>query len=179
MAETEKRVALLRGINVGGKRLVPMKTLAGLVEKAGGRDVVTYIQSGNVVFTPSRQKPDAAALSKALESELGFAVPVVVRSHAELVRCKGASPFAKRAKDPKHLHVSFLSEAPTPERIAALDPSRSPGDELRVIGAELHLHLPNGVGKSKLTSDYLDRTLGVVGTIRNWATLGKLIELSA
>ncbi len=175
----ERRIALLRGINVGGKRIVPMKALAGVLEKAGGRDVVTYIQSGNVVFTATRQKPDAESISRAIEAAFGFAVPVVVRTHAELVRCRDASPFAKRSQDPKHLHVSFLSAAPPPERIAALDPARSPGDELRVIGAELHLHLPNGVGKSKLTSDYLDRTLGVTGTFRNWATLAALIELSA
>lgn len=171
-------MALLRGINVGGKRIVPMKELVSVVEQAGGREVSTYIQSGNVVLTTSSGRPDARALARAIEARFGFPVPVVVRSHAELVRCRAASPFADRASDPKHLHVSFLSAAPAQERALALDPSRSPGDEARVIGAELHLFLPSGVGKTKLTSDYLDRTLGVVGTIRNWATLQKLIALT-
>lgn len=175
----EKQVALLRAINVGKDRAVPMKDLSALFTKLGARDVVTFIQSGNVVFMgPKGLTPEAlsSALSVAIEARFGFAVPVVLRTHAQLRRVLETNPFSAKGADRKSLHVAFLSAVPAIG--AKLDPQRSPGDETALVGADLFLHLPNGVGKSKLTNAYLDRALGVTATVRNWNTVEKLVDLS-
>jgi uncharacterized protein (DUF1697 family) len=172
-------VALLRAINVGGRNGLPMKTLVEMFESLGCRNVRTYIQSGNVVFEASdtlhRRLPKA--VTEAIQKQCGFSVPVVTRSEAELATVARAHAFAKRTKDPKALHVAFLADVPGAERIALLDPKRSPPDEFKVIGREIHLLLPNGVGKSKLTNVYLDAKLGTVSTIRNLATIRTLHEM--
>ena len=169
-----RQVALLRGINVGGKHKVPMKDLAALFEAAGFSDVKTYIQSGNVVF--SGPKADTAALAAAIEKRFGFAVPVAVRTAADLARIAGANPFV--ADDPEGpLHVMFLTGDPDPK--AALDPDRSPPDRFALVGREIYLHLPNGVARSKLTNAWFDSRLKTVTTTRNWRTVLTLRDLSS
>ena len=169
-------VALLRAINVGGRNSLPMKTLVGMFEALGCRNVRTYIQSGNVVFEASdalhRRLPKA--VHDAIQKQCGFSVPVVTRSEAELEKVARAHHFAKRTEDPKALHVAFLADVPAKDRIALLDPKRSPPDEFKLIGRDLHLLMPNGVGSSKLTNVYLDAKLGTVSTLRNLATIQKL-----
>lgn len=172
-------VALLRAINVGGRNSLPMKTLVGMFEELGCRNVRTYIQSGNVVFeaTDALHRRLPKAIQAAIQKQCGFSVPVVTRSKAELEKVAGAHAFAKRTKDPKALHVAFLADVPTAERIALLDPKRSPPDEFKLIGRELYLLLPNGVGSSKLTNVYLDSKLGTVSTLRNLATVQTLYAM--
>ena len=103
----------------------------------------------------------------------------MLRTADELARVVQGSPFLDRGAAPKQLHVAFLAEVPAPAAAAALDPKRYPGDEVELRGKDLYLHFPNGVGKSKLTNDYLGRTLKTVSTIRNWNTVTKLVELSS
>ena len=174
-------VALLRGINVGGKNLLPMKELVKLFEKAGAVDVATYIQSGNVVFSTPAAALDGfeAEMAAAIEKRFGLRVPVVLRSAQELAAVAKSNPYFSRSADPKTLHVAFLAKKPAAADAARLDPKRSPGDRFELRGRDLYLHLPNGVAKTKLTNDYLDRTLGTVATVRNWNTVGKLVEMSA
>jgi uncharacterized protein (DUF1697 family) len=174
-------VALLRGINVSGHRRLPMKKLITIFEEHGCRDVRTYIQSGNVVFEAK------AALAKripklvhaSVEKEFDYDVPVVVRSAAELKKALAAHPFAKGEANDKALHVAFLSAEPTAKAVAAIDEKRSPGDRFAVKGREVHLHLPKGVGKTKLDNAYLERTLAVKSTMRNWRTCQKLLEMAS
>ncbi|MCC6874621.1 MAG: DUF1697 domain-containing protein [Sandaracinaceae bacterium] len=168
-------IAFLRGINVGGKRSLPMKRLVAIFEAAGGEDVRTYIQSGNVVFRARRAAGLAERVTEDIEEQFGFQVPVVLRTAGELGAVPGACPFP--ASEPKALHVAFLAERPPDSKIALLDPSRSPGDRFAVIGKDIHLCLPNGVGKSKLTNEYFDRALGTTSTLRNWRTVLELIRL--
>lgn len=176
-----KHVVLLRGVNVGGKNRLPMTALVAALERVGGRDVVTYIQSGNAIVSASaavvRQLP--RTLPAALAELAGIEVPVIVRSAAELAAARAGHPFGADGVDERELHVGFLASAPSAARIAALDPARSPGDRCLVRGRELYLHLPRGAGQSKLTSAYLDRVLGTITTVRNWATVAKLVELSS
>ncbi|MCA9706760.1 MAG: DUF1697 domain-containing protein [Myxococcales bacterium] len=168
-----RHVALLRGINVGGKNKLPMKTLAPLMSELGADDVATYIQSGNVVFSASaavaRRLP--AALTEAIAERLGLQVPVLVRSADQWRAVIEGNPFEAEVTDPKTLHVGLLAKAPTPAQVAALDPDRSPPDAFAVQGATIYLHLPRGVAQTKLTNAYLDRTLGTTSTIRNWRTV--------
>jgi len=172
-------VALLRGINVGGKNKLPMKRLVALLEEAGCRDVRTYIQSGNAVYacsaTLARRLP--GILARSLADELGADVPVVTRTAAELGAAARAHPLLEPGVDPEELHVGFLAERPARARAAALDPDRSPPDTFAVRGRELFLRFPNGVAGTKLTTAYLERTLGTVCTIRNWRTVQRLLEM--
>jgi uncharacterized protein (DUF1697 family) len=165
----------MRGINVGGKNIIPMAALAELVSGLGASDVTTFIQSGNVVFRSSAATLATmpSRVSAAIERRFGFAVPVVVRSAGELARIVAENPF--RSIDSAQLHVAFL--AATPRSDVALDPARSPPDRFALRGADLYLHLPNGVGKTRYTSAYLDSKLGTTATIRNWNTVNKLLEL--
>ncbi len=174
-------VALLRGINVGGKNRLAMKDLAALCEGLGCGEVRTYIQSGNVVFTaPARAAGGlAAGLSAAIAGAHGLTVPVVLRGADELAAVVAGNPFLTGDVDAARLHVAFLGAAPAADRAARLDPERSPPDAVALVGRDLYMHLPNGVARSKFTNDYLDRTLGTVSTLRNWATVLKLAEMAA
>lgn len=174
-------VALLRGINVGGKNRLPMTDLATLAREAGGRDVQTFIQSGNVVFSATAKVAAGfeAALSKGIAARFGLSVPVVVRPVAELRRVAEAHPLAREGIDPKHLHVGFLAATPAAERVAKLDPDRSPPDTFVVKGSEIYAAFPNGAADTKLTTAYFDKTLGTTSTFRNWNTVLALVELAS
>lgn len=170
-------VALLRGINVGGKNILPMKDLKRLFENAGAMDVRTYIQSGNVVFRAGEKVVATLAerIGDAIRREFGFDSPVILRSAGELREAIAKNPFAE--EDSERVHVMFLRDAPGAERIAKLDPDRSPPDRFALLGREVYLHLPGGVGKSKLTNAYFDATLATVGTIRNGRTVTTLLAM--
>ena len=172
-------VALLRGINVGGRTKVAMADLRALCTDLGLADVVTYIQSGNVVFR-SAKKPDTIArgLEERIRAELGLEVTVVVRTAAELAKAVRGNPYVRTERDTQRLHVLFMDKTPARTRVAALDPDRSPPDEFTVRGREIFLRLPHGFGRSKLTVDWFERQLGVRVTARNWTTVNKLLELS-
>jgi len=172
-------VALLRGINVGGKNKLPMADLVAIFEDAGCRDVESYIQSGNVVFraTASLGKRIAPLVSGVIAERFGHQVPVMTRSGPELRQVVSRNPFLRRDAEPRALHVAFLAEKPTPAQVAALDPNRSPPDELSVLGREIYLLLPNGVARSKLSNKYLDSKLGTTSTLRNWKTVLRLSEM--
>ena len=172
-------VALLRGINVGGKHIVPMKQLVEMFTVAKCVNVRSYIQSGNVVFTaPSKVAnglPDL--LSKKIEERFGFAAPIVLRSREEMQKIARSNPFLKAGLPEITLHVYYLADEPSSAAVKSLDPNRSPGDRFQVIGREVYMHLPNGAGRSKLTSAYFDSKLATVATARNWATTLKLLEM--
>jgi len=170
-------VALLRGINVGGKNKLPMKDLTELVEAAGGEAVRTYIQSGNVVFGSKKPKAVVEGLEAALAERFGHEMPVVLRSAAQLERAIADYPFAEA--DEKTRQVGFLSARAPKAKVRALDPERSPGDHFEVVGEQIHLWCPNGFGKSKLTNAWFDRQLGVVSTFRNWRTTLKLLDMAS
>jgi uncharacterized protein (DUF1697 family) len=176
-----RHVALLRGINVGGKHIVPMKELAGIFEAAGASEVVTYIQSGNVVCAASAAvvKKLPGTLERAIEKRFGFGVPIVMRSAEELGEVVRRNPFLSKVPSVERLHVAFLAHEPSAGGVAALDPQRSPPDELVVRGREIYLNLPNGAGKTKLTNAYLDSTLGTTSTMRNWRTVLTLLDLAS
>lgn len=160
-------VAFLRGINVGGKNLIPMATLKASCESAGLTDVRTYLQSGNVLFTTTRKDP-ARLIEKALERD----VKVIVRTIDELRAVIAKNPFGDEAKtDPGRLVVIFLEREPS----AKLE---WPGPEvIKPAGRELYIYYPDGQGRSKLTNAYIEKKLGMRGTARNWNTVTKLLTL--
>jgi uncharacterized protein (DUF1697 family) len=181
-------VALLRGINVGGKNRVAMADLREVVADLGHADVSTYIQSGNVLFSPDPGDADtsalAAALAEAITARLGVSAPVVVLSRDELAAAIEASPFPA---EQERVHAVLLSGAPAAEAAGkidgALERSTAKGarDELAIIGRTLYLHTPDGFGNSELAAAVLrilaSPRAGVTGTARNWAKTLKLLDL--
>lgn len=172
-------VALLRGVNVGGKRLLPMKELAALFVAAGCEGVRTYIQSGNVVFSAPPAVLDGLAerIEEGIKERFGFHSPVVLRTAPELARVLRDNPFLLAGEPEKSLHVMFLAARPTAQAIGKLDANRSPADAFRVVDREIYLHLPNGSADTKLTNAYFDAALATTGTARNWTTVRKLSEM--
>ena len=176
---TGQNVALLRGINVGGKNKLPMKDLAALFRKAGCDDVRTYIQSGNVLFRadPALAENIPSLISATILSDFGYRIPVVTRTASEIREVVNANPFADARAQADKLHVLFLAIIPDRAHVEALDPNRSPGDEFAVLGREVFLHCPNGIARSKLTNSYFDSSLSTTSTARNWRTVRKILEL--
>lgn len=171
-------VALLRGINVTGKNVLSMKDLAQMFSAAGCSNVRTYIQSGNVIFDTRGSAPKiATAITTEIEKRFGYRVPMVLRTSQQLLQTIRGNPFLKAGAHEKSLHVYFLAHSPKAAAIAALDPARSAPDTFHVIGQEIYLHVPNGMGRSKLTNAYFDSKLSTTCTARNWATILKLSEM--
>ncbi|HZP23530.1 MAG TPA: DUF1697 domain-containing protein [Terriglobales bacterium] len=172
-------VALLRGINVAGKHLLPMEELAAIVSACKCTDVRTYIQSGNIVFAASTDmaKRLPALLTKRIEERFGFATPVVLRSRDELARVVHTNPFVAANLPQNTLHVYFLNERAHENAVQSLDQKRSMPDEFRIIGREIYLHLPNGMGRTKLTNAFFESRLKTVATARNWTTVQRLLEM--
>lgn len=177
---SETYVALLRGLNVGGKNRLSMKDLAGVFVEAGCQDVRTYIQSGNVVFTLADDQAAglAAEVSQRLLQQTGLRLPLVLRSRAELADAVQRNPFLASGADPAALHVMFLADWPSEGATAGLDPHRSPPDVYAVVGREIYLHCPEGLARTKLTNAYFDSKLGTLSTGRNWRTTLTLLEMA-
>jgi uncharacterized protein (DUF1697 family) len=174
-------LALLRGINVGGKNLLPMPSLAAIFTAIGCAAVQTYIQSGNILFTatPACALRVAELVPQAVSERFGFRPVILLRTAVEIAQVAASNPFLPTADSPSDpLHVAFLADAPTLAQIQSLDPHRSPGDSFQVRGREIYLHLPQGVGKSKLTNAYFDSKLATTSTLRNWRTVLKLCAMT-
>lgn len=177
---TTSYVALLRGINVGGRNKVPMHTLRELLAGIGGVGVRTHLQSGNAVFTHEEEDPARLAeqLQQAIADELGLTISCLVRSGADLRRVVEANPFDMTGIDGSRFHVTFLSGPVPLDRLAAIDPAAYAPDEFRSGEREIYGHFPNGVHDSKLAGLFTDRKLGLTASARNWNTVTKLLALS-
>jgi uncharacterized protein (DUF1697 family) len=177
-------VALLRGINVGGKNKVSMTDLRQIAEALGHCEIATYIQSGNLVFTSSDE--NAIALADALEAEIARSLSVrpavVVLSRADLAQVIADNPFPEES-NPKALHAVFHREPITDETIGAVaaaeQKARAKGsrDEVAVVGCTLFMRTPDGLGRSELAAQLARSVTKTVGTARNWATVNRLLEM--
>lgn len=174
-------IALLRGINVGGKNVLPMKDLRALFIAAGCSEVKTHIQSGNVVATapPAVGRNLSDTIRAAILRRFGLRVPVVMRTAEDFRAVTTRNPFLNAGADTDGLHVGFLGDTPTPDCLAALDSHRSPPDEFVVRGRDVYFRFPNGVARSKLTNLYFDSKLATTITVRNWRTVLALVAMSS
>jgi len=166
-------VALLRGINVGGNRRVPMAELRSVAEKCGLADVATYIQSGNLVFATALVPIEVeSTLERAIEKRFGFAVEVIVRTAAAWSRYAAARAFpdAEEAR-PNFLHLALPKCKPIAGAAAALTQRAAAGERIVITSDALFIDYAAGVGKSKLTPAVLDRAVGSTVTARNWKTV--------
>lgn len=173
-------ISLLRGINVGGHKRIKMDKLRASFEALGFESVMTYIQSGNVVFKTG--KVSSVGLSKTIEkrilSDFGFSVSVICRTAVELGKTIANNPFLKEpGVDSEKLHVTFLSAAPATAALKKLADLTVAPDRFHCFGNEIYFYLPNGVSGSVLMKSPVDRVLAVVPTTRNWRTVNQLHQM--
>ncbi len=174
-------VAMLRGVNVGAHNRIKMPALVALFADLGHTGVVSYIQSGNVVF--KHRSKSTSALERGIEQgiarDLGLEVAVLVRTREELAEVVRNNPFLRAGADVSKLHVTFLKEKPDPARVREIEAFDGGPDELRVGGRDVYVHCPGGYGNTKLSGTFVERRLKAITTTRNWNSVTKLLALAA
>lgn len=175
-------VSILRGINVGGQRKILMADLKKLYENLGFKDVVTYIQSGNVIFktTENYSSEDLIQiLETAIFEQYQFNVPIIIRTKDEIDKTIDTNPFlSDKDVDLEKLHVTFLENTPNStqlEKIKAYDYSP---DKFIIVDKNVYLYCPIDYGHSKLSNSFFELKLKTKATTRNWKTVNKLSELA-
>jgi uncharacterized protein (DUF1697 family) len=170
-------IALLRGINVSGQKLIKMAHLKEVFETMPFGRVRTYIQSGNVLFESDDRNTDelCVRIESKLKEVYGFDVSVVIRSVGDLDAVIARNPFpVDTFKVGEKLYVSFLSKEPAAEAMEKLMSYRSEADDFQIIGREVYLLSRQGYGKSLISNNFVEKKLGVIATTRNWETVNKL-----
>jgi uncharacterized protein (DUF1697 family) len=173
-------IALLRGINVGGNKIIPMSDLRALAAQIGWDHVQTYIQSGNLVFAAfGRASVLETQLEQAIERHFKVTVPVIVRAAADWARYAEGNPFPEAVKsEPNHVLLALCKAPPRPGTASALEERAEGGERVVQASDALWIHFAGGIGRSKLSPAVLDRIAGSTVTARNWSTVLKLRELA-
>jgi uncharacterized protein (DUF1697 family) len=176
-----KYVSMIRGINVGGKK-VKMDRLKELYRSLDFKDVKTYIQSGNVIFESKEYDP--IKLSHIIEKRIAeifhFDVKVLIRTRNEMINVINGNPFKQEYIN--HIYVTFLSDIASEKLIKDLtriidENIENKSDKYSVKEKEIYLLLPNGYGKTKLNNNFFEKKLGIFATTRNWRTVNKLFDI--
>jgi len=174
-------ISILRGINVSGHKLIKMDVLRKIYQDLGFQNVTTYVQSGNVVFTENNYEPGKLEqkISKQIEKDFGFEVPVIVLTIDNLKQIIDNNPFLKDPdKDPAHLHVTFLSSKPLLYNKETIESKKLNDEEISFSNNAIYLYCPNGYGSTKLTTGFLENKLKVGATTRNWKTTNELFKIA-
>lgn len=177
-----REIALLRAINLGAKRKVPMARLREIAADLGCSDVETYVQSGNLAFScPAGETPaqTATRLEAALEQEFGFAVPVVMRTGDELARILAANPLQDVATEDARYYVLFLADPIDPAQVAAMEPVANGPEAVHVTEREIYVWTPQGAHNARAMEALNNARLGTVVTARNWRTVTRLAAMAA
>ena len=173
-------IAMLRGINVSGHKIIKMEQLRAAFVALGFSNIKTYVQSGNAVFEATNNS--AAALSGKIEQKIvddfGFSVPVMIRTPKEMTEVIKRNPITLPAIDTSKLHVTFLSDVPSKKALEQLQALTVEPEQLCAIGREIYLYCPNGYGKTKLSNAALEKKLSVGATTRNWKTVNTLLSMA-
>lgn len=175
-------IALLRGINVTGHNKIKMTELKQLFIDSGFREVVTYIQSGNVIFQSEQSDISKIEQSiiKVIEKHFGYSIKVLVVTKSHLAAIFNSNPFIERENiDLTKLYVTLLSNQPEIDGIEQIEELLATNDDaFEVIDKSVYLYCPNGYGRTKLNNNLFEKKLNSSATTRNWKTITKLIELS-
>ena len=174
-------IALLRGINVSGQKLIKMEHLRASFARLGFSNVKTYLQSGNVIFEDANDS--VANLSEIVEQKIsrdfGLSVPVFLKTSKEIEGIIKRNPFLKdTAIDHSKLHITFLSNAPPKASLEQLLPLAAKPEQLRIIGREIYLYCPHGYGRTKLSNTAIEKKLSIGATTRNWKTANTLLAMA-
>ena len=173
-------VALLRGINVGGNKKVPMADLRAMAARLGFSGVKTLLQSGNLIFDGTTRSPDEleTVLESATEKAIGVQCSYIVRTAPEWSTIVANNPFTRFARsDPARLGLTCCRGEPDPAVLATLRREARGGEDLRLIGRDLYVWYPDGMGQSRLATALSRNKLGTVCTARNWNTVTKIAAL--
>jgi uncharacterized protein (DUF1697 family) len=172
-------IALLRGINVGGKNTLPMPGLVSALEALGACDIRTYVQSGNAVFLSPENNPAqlAARLSAEIGRRYGFEPWVLILKPEKIIAAMQGNPFPAAEANPSSLHVGFLAAVPPNPDLEKLNSLKADSEQFQLKGDIFYLYAPDGVGRSKLAAT-AEKALGVPMTDRNWRTVAKLREMA-
>jgi uncharacterized protein (DUF1697 family) len=173
-------VAMLRGINVGGQKIVKMEKLRTSFEALGFRRVRTYVQSGNVVFEAKKASSNklSNSIKEKISDDFGFSVPLVLRTSNEIRKIANDNPFLKeKGIDSSKLHVTLLSAFPEKSALGKLDELNADPDQFLINGREVYLYCPNGYGRTRLSNATFEKLLSVHATTRNWKTVKTLVEI--
>ena len=171
------KIALLRGINVGGRNSIPMQELRELLEEFGCRDVSTYIQSGNVVFRSDESEAALSShLSSAIKQRFGFEPFVLILPGDRFAAIADANPYADDDIDPKFIHVNFLASKAVEPDIDKMHELQSKTEHFTLTDHALYFRAPDGIGRSKFAAQ-IEKLLGVPATGRNWKTVCKLLDM--
>ena len=171
-------IGMIRGVNVGGHKKLPMAALKALCDSLKLTSAKTHLNSGNVVFQSTRKdRPQLRRdLEDAIRKKIGIDVKVILRTPDEIRCAMTANPFPKR--DPSRLLIMFLEGEPSDGAMEALREAHAGPEKMHFAGQELVIDYVNGVGRSKLTNAVIERKLAVAGTARNWNTVSRLLELA-
>ena len=172
-------IILIRGINVGGNNIVPMKELKAHLTAAGFQNVRTYIQSGNVAFESqiTKQAQICERVQACIETHFGFAPKIMTLSATRLAKIIKDNPFLDAVDEPKNLHISFLARPAKNANMEKILALKTESERFALTDYAAYAHLPDGVWKSKLAAG-LEKHLGVPATARNWRSAGKILELA-
>lgn len=175
----KKYVALLRGINVGGHRIVKMDGLKSLFESLEFQNVSTYIQSGNVVFEATIEDSSVIKnkVGSGFKEVFGFEVPITIREISELEMLLHKNPYTDKENWESHVHLTFLSEEPLESLLEAVN-LRDNEDEIHVMNREVFLYCPQGYRATLYSNNYFEKKLAESATTRNWKTISKIISLA-
>ena len=174
-----RHAVLLRAVNLGSTNTVAMPRLRDALTAAGFDDVVSYVQSGNVVVSSSLSAARVeAAVHDVIAAEFGLDIRVIVRSAAQLRKVVAGNPWPKAADDPARLVVVFLAGKPAKDALKDVDAAAYEPERFALAGTELYLWYVNGQGRSRFPAGFWEKRIGVPGTARNWNTVTKMLELT-
>lgn len=175
----KRYLALLRGINVSGQKLIKMADLRKILEASGLDQVETYVQSGNVFFsTEIRDRSVLQDLIRdSIKKEYGFEVPVLVKTPVEIEAILNNNPHIQNGKDPDRNYITLLFSIPENQRIEELKKVRFEPEEYIIDKDVIFFFSPNGYGRAKMNNNYFENKLDVMATTRNWKSMNKFREI--
>ncbi|MEQ8337240.1 MAG: DUF1697 domain-containing protein [Cyclobacteriaceae bacterium] len=175
-----KYIAMLRGINVSGQKLIKMADLRESMAQLGLEDVVTYVQSGNILF--HAHATDLKLLAQKIEGQIKkdftFDVPCIVRTADYFKKLLTNNDFLQQGKEEKRCYVTFLEEEPNPMLVQKIDPDQYAPEVMIIKGDLVYFYSPDGYGKAKMNNNFFEQKLKVKATTRNWNSVNKLYELA-
>jgi len=175
-------ISFLRGVNMTGHNSIRMTDLSVLYKNLDFNDVVTYIQSGNVIFSNVYELPIpdiSLKIESAILEKFNYNVPVLIRAVEEIRQWISVNPFlAEENFEPSKMAVILLYEEPTQAQIQKVINIDYPPDKFKIIGREIFIYCPNGFGKTKLYTNFFEKKMGVTGTARSWKTITTILNIA-
>jgi len=175
-------ISFLRGVNMTGHNSIKMADLSSMFQKMGFADAMTFIQSGNVIFSAIDDSPAreiGSNIEKAILDRFNYKVPAMIRTVEEIRNLFPANPFLTEQNfEPSKMAVIFLHEKTTETQIQKVIDIDYPPDKFKIVGSEIFIFCPNGFGRTKLYTNFFEKKMGITGTARNWKTITTILDLA-